>query len=118
MGQARGIISKEELEAYGGADIMLLDGSSDSTGSGTGSASGGGTYSWEITWGQNGFTNRTWAVFSWEHKAEEFKTYYKNGTLEEYLESPENINVATGVSYFVALLGTFEGCATYTRLDQ
>ena len=26
MGEARGVVSKEELKAYGGAEIMLLDG--------------------------------------------------------------------------------------------
>lgn len=32
--EVRGIISKEELEAYGGADIMLMDAGNDSTDSG------------------------------------------------------------------------------------
>lgn len=81
MGQARGIITREELEAYGGADIMLLDGASGSTGSG---GSAGGTVEWSIQWNSKGFTGKGW---DYAEQYKDFETLYKtegSGALEAY----------------------------------
>ena len=75
MPSISGRISKEDVEAYGGANIMLLDGANDVTSSG-GTISGSGTYEWTITWDSAGFTGNTWNA--WGTNYEQF---FDNGTL-------------------------------------
>lgn len=57
MGQARGTVTQEELEKYGGANIMLMNTS------GVQSGVAGGDITWGIYWTSNGITNSgTWCI--------------------------------------------------------
>lgn len=82
MGEARGVVTKEELKAYGGADITLLDGDNTAIAS-SGSASG--VLEWTIRWDSGGFTGNGWAFA--ENYGEDFQSRYNNGTLDEYFAS-------------------------------
>lgn len=84
MGEARGVVSKEELKAYGGANIMLLDGDNEETSSQTGgSASGSVTGNWAISWNNTtGFTGNGW---DFQNQSEQWSTMAQNGTLESWL---------------------------------
>ena len=53
MGQARGTITQEELEKYGGANIMLMNGGSELN---SGSASGSISINFNLYWTDYGFT--------------------------------------------------------------
>ena len=117
MPQARGFVTEDELQIYGGANVMLLDDVNGQTTSGTQTASGGGNYEWSISWDSRGFTGRNWQVFSWDQYWDDFEREYNNGTLEQWLESEEHLNVAIGVSSIIGMFGTYEGCATYSRVD-
>lgn len=60
MGQARGTITQEELEKYGGANIMLMN-----TGDGMQSSAGGvagGEVTWGIRWNNEGITGAGWYI--------------------------------------------------------
>lgn len=60
MREASGIISREELETYGGAEIAMLDAKNDSTNSGGGFAEGTGSFYYSVRWDDNGFTGVNW----------------------------------------------------------
>ena len=96
MGEARGVVSKEELKAYGGAEIMLLDGDNTAIAS-SGSASG--TLSWTIRWDSGGFTGHTWELAS--SYGQNFEDLYVNGELD---------------AYFRTFDGNFAGLAIFNEL--
>lgn len=85
MGQARGTISKEDLEKYGGANVILLDGTNDVFSS---SGSAGGVLNWGVNWDSGGFSGSGWNFLggsaadgeTWQYK-------YQQGSLESYLNS-------------------------------
>lgn len=79
MGEARGVVSKEELKAYSGANIMLLDGGNDSTGSGIGEATGSETYTWTIRWNSSGFMGIGWEVSDYDDYYNFSGTYETSG---------------------------------------
>ncbi len=81
MGEARGVVSKEELKAYGGAEIMLLDGDNETFQS---SDSASGTLEWTIRWDSNGFTGYGWDYL--EGSGYDFESLYTNGQLKATLE--------------------------------
>lgn len=64
MGQARGTITQEELEKYSGVSIMLMnDTSADGIQSGgTASGSASTTYTYTISWDDNGLIGNGWSA--------------------------------------------------------
>ena len=63
MGEISGVITKEQLEAYGGANIMLMDAGNERTQSGGGGEiSGSGTVTYYLAWTSDGFTGLGWVV--------------------------------------------------------
>lgn len=66
MKELRGVITREELEAYGGAEIAMLDAGNDATDS-THELSGSGTYTWSFTYDDtNGFTGIGWVAMQFD----------------------------------------------------
>lgn len=85
--EARGIISGEELQAYNSAGISLLDGNNDTTGSGNYMITGKDQFTWVLRWTENGFTNYSWNVGTWNnvfHFQDLFNA--QDGSLEEVLK--------------------------------
>ena len=90
-GTARGTLSEEEVQAYGGAMIDLLDNTNDMTGSGTsGTASGSGTYEWTLSWDSQGFTGYGWYAWDFDYSAA-----YNDGSISTLLNG-------TSEGYYVA----------------
>ena len=85
MPQKSGIVSEQELEAYGSANIMLLDGSNDTTSSGSGLASGTISLRWTLRWDAIGFTGIGWNQ-AWGNDRNQYESAYQNGTLDEVIE--------------------------------
>lgn len=105
MKELRGVITKEELEAYGRANAVLLEAGNDSTSSDT-TLEGGGVYSWSLTYNDSGFTGRGWVVTQWEDL-----TNMSEAEREEYiLENTAGIAIALGTDR--------HPCATMSRLDE
>ena len=107
MGEARGVVSKDELKAYGGAEIMLLDGASDAIES-SGEAAGSGNYGWAIRWDGTGFTGNGWNVPGWSDWEDKFAAEYQDGTLETYLEN--DVRLAVGIAGAMMDLGRYYYC--------
>lgn len=109
MGEARGVVSKDELKAYGGANIMLLDGTNEVTVSGI--ASGSEQYEWVIRWNSDGFVGQGWTVGEWSEMYN-FQEAYLNGTLDDILNTGSN-----GMNISVTMAGmpryTTNGCGGY-----
>lgn len=105
MGQASGIITKDDLQKYGGANIMLLDGTNEVTDS-SGSASG--SIGWALRWDSQGFTGSGhWDFLS----GYDFEQMYQNGTLESFLNDSDN----TMIGFYTAInVGTrgYVSCAS------
>lgn len=115
MPEARGTVTEEELQMYSRANIMLLDNSNGTTGSGgSGSVSGSGSYDWELIWDSDGFQSYSWEVDTWENWTQRFMDEYANGTLEEFLES--DLTLAFGIMDQIRGNGHFYGCARLTEL--
>ena len=98
MGEAGGVVSKEELKAYGGANIMLLDGDNTAIAS-SGSASG--VLEWTIRWDSGGFTGQGWNFAA--SYGQDFEDLYENGRLDAYFSSYAG-NYA-GLAIFNELIG-------------
>ena len=83
MKELRGVITREELEAYGGAEIAMLDAGNDSTSSDK-TLTGSGEYYWSLTYNDSGFSGYGWKVTDWEdltHMTEtERETYISENT--------------------------------------
>ena len=84
MGRAKGSITKEEAEAYGIPSIMLMDNSTETTGSGGIGGSASGTLEWALTWDAAGFTGSGWSDFNDAFGLEDMA---QNNTLESWLEA-------------------------------
>lgn len=99
MSQANGRMTQEEMEEYGIPLIMLLDNSNSRTGSGGGTATGSTTYTWSVSWTENGFTNISWNVGTWGGSFD-----WENSTdaeIEAFLEGNNGIpgaNIANSMS--------------------
>lgn len=67
MGYASGTITQEELERYGGANIMLMN-TRENIGSGEYNTGGSGEYRWSLTWTDDGFTTtNSWGGVVWDN---------------------------------------------------
>ena len=86
MGQARGIVTEEELKAYGGANIMLLDGNNETFQS---SDTASGSYEWHIEWDEKGFISSGWIYLT--GSGYDFEDLYKNGQLKATLEENDGM---------------------------
>ena len=64
MKEVRGTISKEELEAFGGVEIALLDAGNDSTGSST-VIEGSMDFRYTFTYNDDGFQGLGWRITQW-----------------------------------------------------
>ena len=121
MPEARGMISGSELRTYGGSDIMLLDGINDQITSGQQSASGSGTFSWEITWSENGFTGQGWGIGEWSSMGSQFQEMYENDHLVSYFENPTDEEYDMSRAFLQFASGSFtlnyNGCVDFERLD-
>lgn len=58
MPSTGGIVSKQELESYGGASVMLMSNGAEPIQ--TGSASGRDYYTWYLAWNSDGFSGGGW----------------------------------------------------------
>ena len=97
MPQARGMTTVtqeelEELQAYGNADIMLLNNTNNQTNSGEQSASGTIVVNWTVTWNENGFTGYEWNFDpSWSWLTSDLETLYNGGgDVVGWFNNPEN----------------------------
>ena len=100
MGQVSGSISKSELEKYGGANIMLLDGTNDITHSG-GVVAGSGNYTWTLRWDDAGFTGKGW---NWNDTSINFSSIFQNeGDTGVSNKLNEITDSGAPVSYYVVL---------------
>lgn len=84
----RGTISAEELEAYSNAEIMLLDGADNGTGS---QVTITGDMEWMITYSSSGFTDQGWSFASpggWGngYGGVTYGEMYQDGTLYNFLD--------------------------------
>lgn len=109
MPELRGIISEEELQAYGGANIALLNNSNNTTGSG-GEMHGSGEYEWDLVWTSDGFSGQGWDVGSWNTYYDLEGMFNQGGNvLEDWLainDRAANIaNAMSGLPWF-----TENGC--------
>lgn len=73
MGEVKGIITEEELKAYSGAEIMLLDGTNNAIQS-EGEQAGSGNYNWTLRWDQDGFTGLGWYARNHDYSQESEET--------------------------------------------
>ena len=104
MGQASGIISQEELEKYGGANIMLMN-ARDGMQSGTSGIVQSGT-EWTITWTDDGYSGLGWEVDGWPTL---------NATnAKETIDSWATTNPATPLGFMNAIGGIY-GYNAYTN---
>lgn len=121
MGEARGIVSQEEMLVYGGANAVLLDDTNNTTDSSTGFASGSSNYNWSISWNITGFTGVSWHVSDdWNSITDNLQSLYASGgdsAVKSFLEADENVGIAIGLSGRIQITGTFvmSDCVTYER---
>lgn len=99
MGQARGTITQEELEKYGGANIMLMN-TGDEVGSSGGSTVGTGEYEWVLRWTDEGFSGIGWNPAGYD-EVYQLEEAYHAGNLESVLHSNNvGANLANALSGF------------------
>ena len=116
MPETRGFITEEDLQMYGGANIMLLDNISNQTSSGSQTASGSGNYNWSITWNDTGFTGENWYVPTWDDFWHIFEQLGPSGDdLKKWFEEEGNLGVSLGVSQQLTGNGNYYGCVTFSR---
>lgn len=123
MGEVNGIVTEEELQAYGNANIMLLDGASESVGSGTGEVSGSGMYSWTLRWNEDGFMGIAWNVADYDTAYGFSSAYEQSGDdgVRAIFNNP--VNVGLGVDYAHVLLTNSvlyktRGCVVTTEISS
>lgn len=119
MGEARGIVSQEEMLAYGGANAVLLDDTNNTTDSSTATASGSQNYTWSISWDSAGFSGVTWNLTDWPTTSQTIKELYTNQgdlAVKNYLEDEDNVGIALGIANSIRdkEIYVLNGCVTYT----
>ena len=112
MPELNGITTEKELLEYNVPMISPLNETNDNTSSGGGTISGSDDITWSISWGENGFTNYSWQVPTWDKFWSEFESQFEQGTLESWLR--ENMTITLGVTWQITGNGYFFGCATHT----
>lgn len=106
-----GTITEQEYLAYGGAEISLMNNLNDNTTSG-GSLSGEGTYTWSISWDENGFSGKNWKAFGGTDMLQEL------GTIEAIVEDLNSRPVIYAISVATTnYAASTAGCATAERTD-
>lgn len=64
MKELRGVITREQLEAYGGAEIAMLDAGNDATSSST-VIEGSMDFSYTFSYNDDGFIGLGWFITQW-----------------------------------------------------
>ena len=106
MKELRGVITREELEAYGGAEIAMLDAGNDSTDSSK-TISGGGNYTWSFTYNPvSGFTG-----LGWEASGINFETDYPN--IEDRDAAIQEFQLEIGLDLGRSVPHKRAGCSTW-----
>lgn len=114
MGELKVRISETELQAYGGAEAILLEGNNDTTDSERG-FSGSGEVEFSLRWVPSleiggGFSGQGW-VYSNVDLSEQFSTIEE---IESYLN--RNQALAAMTVFFTNFQAQMANCVTYTSI--
>ena len=113
MQEIRGTISEKDLEKYEGANILIMEARNGSTGSGfSGSLNGEGTYTWSLSWDENGFTGVNWKAFSGYDLTQDYSDI--STLIEEIRSDPVTYAVSVATTNREAYNA---GCASATLIS-